>query len=108
MDKDSSDNELHALPPVPSLQTLYDFVNKHAAQTPLYEPYSWKTPKPLNKYFEAVLNMYDSHDINRKTMVIHKGYCTILLFNILVEEEDRFIASAKSLAVYEVKKSISE
>lgn len=108
MDKDSSDNELHALPPVPSLQTLYDFVNKYAAQTPLYEPYSWKTPKPLNKYFEAVLNMYDSPDINRKTIVIHKGYCTILLFNILVEEEDRFIASAKSLAVYEVKKSISE
>ena len=108
IDKDSTDEELHSLPPVPSQQTLYDFVNKHAAQTPLYEPYSWGTPKPLNKYFDAVLNKYNNPDANRETIVVHKGYCTILLFNVLTNEVDRFVASAKSLVVYEVKQSISE
>ena len=108
MDKDSTDNELHALPSVPSRKVLYDFINKHAALTPLYEPHDWASPKPLNKYFDAVLNENDNLDINRKTIVVHKGYCTILLFNILMDEVDKFITSANSILVYEVKQSIGE
>ena len=108
IDKDSTDNELQTLPPIPSQQTLYNFINKHASRTPLYEPHSWEAPKPLNKYFDAILNMDDNLFINRKTVVVHKGYCTILLFNLLVDEVDKFITSAKSLVVYEVKQSISE
>ena len=104
LDKDSTDRELHTLPSNPSHHELYDFVNKHAAKTPLYASFNWESPKPLNKYFDDILNLNENYYTNRKTFIVHKGYCTILLFNVLMDEVEKFITSAESLMIYEITK----
>jgi hypothetical protein len=108
IDKDDHDEVLDSLPPIPSQQTLYNFVKGHAYQTPLYVDVEIKggSPKPLNKYFDAILGKNYSPDTKRETRVVHSGYCTIVLFNILSSEVNRFMESVNSLAVYEIKRVI--
>jgi hypothetical protein len=108
IDKDDPDEELDSLPPILSQQTLYNFVERQAYQTPLYVDVeiTGGSPKPLNKYFDAILGKNYSPDTKRETRVVHFGYCTIVLFNILSSEVNRFMESANSLEVYEIKRVI--